>query len=69
MVISDHAESSDEVVLERERARGRPRRNAELPEDVLHVPGDRVLADDELGRDLAVALARRQQAQHLELAR
>ena len=47
MVISDHRGVSDEVVLERERARRRARRHAELGEDVLHVPRDGVLADHE----------------------
>ena len=60
---------SDEVVLERERARCRSRRNAELGEDVLHVPRNRVLADHEHCGDLPVALAGRDQPQHLQLTR
>ena len=68
MVISDHALRSDEVVFERECAGGRPRRHAELREDVLQVSSDRVLADHQSRRDLAVALSFRHQPQHLELA-
>src|SRR6266568_3120442 len=60
---------SDEVVLEGEGARGRTRRQPKLREDVLDVARDGVLADHERGRDLTVALAGRQQAEHLELAR
>jgi hypothetical protein len=70
MVISDHACAgcSDEVVLEREGRGAGTRRNAELYEDVLDVPGDRVLADHQRDRDVAIALARSNQSQHLELA-
>ena len=41
-------------MLERVRARGRPRGDAEARVDVLQVPGDRVLAQRQLGRDLPV---------------
>ena len=47
---------------DRERSRGRTGRDAELAEDVLHVPRDRVLADDEVHRDLPIAASRCQQA-------
>src|SRR5207244_9538912 len=47
MVISDHAVASEELVLEGECAGGGSRRHVELREDVLQVPGDGVLADDE----------------------
>src|SRR6266516_8074714 len=60
---------SDEVVLEGEGARGRTRRHPKLREDALDVARVGVLADHERGRDLTVALAGRQQAEHLELAR
>ncbi len=39
------------------RRRRRPRRHLQLAEDVLQVTSDGVLADDQRGRDLAVALA------------
>ena len=42
--------------------------DAELREDVLHVPRNRVLADHEDAGDLSVALAGRDQPQHLQLA-
>src|SRR5215218_2048090 len=61
--------SSDELVGERERARGGPRRDPELGEDVLEVTGDGVLAEVQVRRDVAVAPARGDEAQHLELAR
>src|SRR5688500_736800 len=62
------AGKSDELVLERERRGCRSRTHAQLGEDVLHVAGDRVLADDELGCDLAVRASRRDEPEHLELA-
>src|SRR5215204_31745 len=58
----------DEVVLEGECCRRGARRDAQLPEDVLDVAGDCVLAHDEFGGDRAVRSARREQAKHLELA-
>src|SRR5207247_7981148 len=58
-----------ELVLEGERPGRRPRGDAQLREDVLHVAGDGVLADHERGGDLAVAPTGRDEAQHLELAR
>src|SRR5712691_11475 len=58
---------SDQVVLERECASRGSRRHAEFAEDVLHVPGDGVLADHERRRDLSVALAGRNQTQYLQL--
>src|SRR5439155_16560574 len=60
---------SDEVVLEGERACGGSRRDAELGEDVLHMTGDRVLADHQRRRDLLVALARGHQSENLQLTR
>jgi len=67
MVISDHARTSGETVLECERSGRGSRRNAELAEDVLHVPGDGVLADHKRCGDLLVALPRGDQAKHLQL--
>ena len=55
-------------MLEREGGRRRSRGDAELGEDVLQVASDRVLADDELGGDLAVRLAGRDEAEHLQLS-
>ena len=49
---------SGEAVLERECRGGAPGGHPELREDVLHVAGDRVLADHELGGDLAVGSSR-----------
>src|SRR6266542_6659523 len=60
---------SDQVVLERERSRRRSRRKPQLPEDVLDVPRDGVLADLQNRGDLAVALARGDEPDDLELAR
>ena len=56
------------VVLEGERGRGRPGGDAQLREDVLHVPGDGVLAEHERRGDLAVRPAGGDEPQHLELA-
>src|SRR5918996_1191670 len=69
VVISDHGDGSDEVVLERERARRGPGRHSERGEDVLDVPGDRVLADDERLGYLPVALAGGEKTEDLHLAR
>src|SRR6266536_4749926 len=69
MVISDHARGSDETLLERESARRRPRRDVKLAEDVLDVPRDGVLSDDERRRDLPVGLSCGDKAQDVELAR
>src|SRR5690242_17601323 len=59
---------SDQVVLECERRGSRARGDLELPEDVLQVAGDGVLAEDERRRDLAVAPTGRDESQHLQLA-
>src|SRR5690606_29910171 len=48
VVSSDHARSSNQVVLVGERGGGRPRGDPELGEDVLEVPGHGVLAQHEL---------------------
>src|SRR5690242_8472060 len=64
VVISD--QWSGEVVLERESRGSRAGGDAELGEDVLDVAGDRVLADHELRRDLAIALARGNEPEHLD---
>src|SRR5436305_1450355 len=58
---------SDEVVLECERSRRGAGGDAELAEDVLQMARDGVLADDERGRDLTVALAGGDEPQDLEL--
>jgi hypothetical protein len=55
-------------VLEGEGRRGRPRGDIELGEDVLQVPGDGVLTDDQHGGDFTVGLAGGDQAKHLGLA-
>src|SRR5512133_3968877 len=68
MVISDHAGGLGKSVLEGERARGGPRLHVELPEQVLQMPRDGVLADHELRRDLLVALAGGDEPQDVELA-
>src|SRR6266542_935157 len=60
---------SDEVVFERERGRGGPRRDTKLREDVLHVAGGGVLADRERRGDFAIALPGRDQPHHFQLAR
>ena len=49
----------DQVVREREGGGGRPGRHAELGEDVGEVAGHGLLADHQLGGDLAVGAARR----------
>src|SRR5262245_36837725 len=59
---------TSQVMLVGERARRGARRHAELRVDVLQVPGDRVLADDERRGDVAVAVPRSDQPQHLQLA-
>jgi hypothetical protein len=56
-------------VLEGERRRSGTGGDPELREDVLDVARRRVLADHERRRDLAIALAGRNEAEHLELAR
>src|SRR6266540_5575308 len=61
--------ASDELMLERERRSGRSRRHTELRENVLDVPGDRVLAHDEHRGDVAVRLSGSNEAKHLQLAR
>src|SRR5918996_2872275 len=57
-----------EVVLEGEGGGCRPRGDTELREDVLDVPSDGVLADDELRGDLPVALPGGDEPEHLQLA-
>src|SRR5882672_8808383 len=69
VVYSHHSAPSDEIMLERKRGRCRARRDAQLGVDVLHVAGDRVLADDEDGGDVAVGLPACEESQYLELAR
>ena len=56
-------------MLERVCRRSRPRGDTELPEHVLDVPGDGVLADDQLRCDLTVRPPRSHEPEHLELAR
>src|SRR5688500_245023 len=67
MVRIDHARPSHEVVLVREGAGGGPRSDAQLGVDVLQVPSDGVLAEDERRRDLAVAATGGDEAEDLPL--
>ena len=48
---------SDEVVLERPGGRARAVRHAKLVEDVAHMPGDSLFADEEIVGDGAIRLA------------
>ena len=50
------------------RGRGGTTRHAQLGEDVLQVPTDRVLADEKIGRDLLVGLPGGNVCQHFTLA-
>ena len=50
------------MVLVGKGAGRRPRRDAELGEDVLEVPGDGVLADEQIGGDVPVSPAANQVA-------
>src|SRR5215211_3116955 len=59
---------SADPVLERVRRGGGARADAELGEDVADVPFDGLLAEEQLGGDRPVAVARRNQREHLELA-
>ena len=54
-------------VLVRVGGGARPGRNAELREDVAHVPRHGLFADEELGGNGAVRLARSDKANHLGL--
>ena len=58
----------DEAVLVGVRGGLGPGREPQLREDVADVPRDRLLADEQLGRDRAVGLARGDERQHLALA-
>ena len=58
----------DEAASESERDCLRPGVNAELGQDVLDVRGDRLRADDELRRDLALSAAIGEEAEDLALA-
>ena len=59
---------SDEVVLERPGGRARTARHAKLVEDVAYMPGDSLLADEELVGDATIRLAGRKQPKYLRLA-
>jgi hypothetical protein len=61
--------ASDELVLERERSCSGARGHVELREDVLHVSGNGVFADDELACDLLVGSPRSDETKNVELAR
>src|SRR5690242_12343357 len=61
--------ASDEPVLVGEGRGGGARGHTELGEDVAQVALDRLLAEDELGGDRLVAVARRDEPQDLQLAR
>src|SRR4051812_36659565 len=58
----------DQAVAGSAGSGGRPGRLAELAQDVRHVAVHGVLADDELGRDLAVAAAGGHEGEHLAFA-
>ena len=62
------AYASDEFVLERPGGRARAVRHAKFVEDVAHMPGDSLFADEELVGDGAVRLAGREQPKNLRLA-
>src|SRR5512133_333370 len=64
-----HGAGSADPVLERVRRGGGARADAELGEDVADVPFDRLLAEGQLGGDGPVAVARRNEREHLDLAR
>jgi len=59
---------SDELVLERPSGRARTARHAKLVEDVAHMPGDSLFADEELVGDGAIRPAGREQPKYLRLA-
>ena len=59
---------SEEVGLVGERGRRRTRGDAQLGEDVAHVPVDRPLAETQLHADRAVGQTLRDEPEHLELA-
>ena len=61
------ARASDELVLVGERGRSGARREIELREDVAHVPGDGLLADDEFGSRSRGWSCRRDEPEHLDL--
>lgn len=65
-MVKNHHTGSDELVRERERRRRSSRRDVQLGEKVLNMPGDRVIADEQLVCDLMVGFARGDQPQHLE---
>src|SRR5919106_2551810 len=56
-----------EIVLIRLRGGRRRARNVQLDEDVAHVPGDRLLANDEIVGDFPVGLAFGQVSKNLKL--
>src|SRR6187200_1599260 len=58
----------DEIVLERPGGRARAVRHAKLVENVAHMPGDSLFADEELVGDGAIRLTGREQPKHLRLA-
>ena len=55
-------------MLERDRAGGGPRIDAQFVEDVAEVSSNRVVADAELVRDLVVGLTQGYEGEHLSLA-
>ena len=61
--------SLEKLVFVGVRRGSRSRGQVEFVEDVAQVPFDGPLADEELRCDLPVGLARRDQPQHLDLAR
>ena len=65
-MVRNHHTRSDELVRKRERRRRRSGRDVQLGEDVLNMPGNRVLADEQLVRDLVVAFAGGDQPQNLQ---
>src|SRR4029453_83423 len=63
---STHTRASDEVVLIGVRGGRGASGNAQLREDVAHVPVDRPIAEHELGGDRPVRRASGDEAQHLQ---
>ena len=68
MGISAYAGGSEEVVLKRPGGRARTVRHAELVEDVAHVPGNGLFADEEFVGDGVIGLAGGEQAENLRFS-
>ena len=66
--ISAYPGGSDEVMLKRPGGRARTVRHAELVEDVAHVPGNGLFADEKLVGDGVIGLAGGKQTEDLRLS-